>query len=79
MNATYGRSFNQRMKYYENSLKTFETYPKQMLPDKYELKKAGLYCKRKLDMCEFRMSFKIERMGKIRQRFERILQVVALL
>lgn len=31
------------MEYYENRLRTFDTYPKQMIPDKYELAKAGLY------------------------------------
>ena len=31
------------MEYYENRLKTFDTYPKQMLPDKYQLARAGLY------------------------------------
>ena len=31
------------MEYYENRLKTCDTYPKQMLPDKFELARAGLY------------------------------------
>lgn len=31
------------MEYYENRLRTFDTYPPQMVPDKYELAKAGFY------------------------------------
>ena len=31
------------MEYYENRLRTFDTYPKQMLPDKFHLARAGLY------------------------------------
>lgn len=31
------------LEYYENRLKTFDTYPKQMKPDKYQLARAGLY------------------------------------
>jgi hypothetical protein len=40
------------MNYYENRLKTFDTYPKQMLPDKYQLAKAGLFYTGKSDLCE---------------------------
>ena len=31
------------MEYYENRLRTFDTYPPQMVPDKYELAKSGFY------------------------------------
>ena len=31
------------MEYYKNSVKPFDTYPKQMLPDKIQLARAGLY------------------------------------
>ena len=31
------------MEYYENRLRTFDTYPKQMLPDKFQLAQTGLY------------------------------------
>ncbi|XP_052814217.1 baculoviral IAP repeat-containing protein 3-like [Mya arenaria] len=31
------------MEYYENRLRTFDTYPPQMVPDKYEVAKAGFY------------------------------------
>ena len=40
------------MQYYENRLKTYDTYPKQMLPDKYELASAGLYYIGESDVCE---------------------------
>ena len=31
------------MDYYKNRLLTFATYPKQMIPDKYQLARAGFY------------------------------------
>ena len=43
MNATDSTSTRDSMEYYENRLKTFVTYPKQMLPDKIHLARAGLY------------------------------------
>ena len=33
-------------------MRTFETYPKQMLPDKFQLAKAGLYYTGKSDICQ---------------------------
>ena len=48
------------MEYYENRLKTFDTYPKQMLPDKIQLARAGLYYSGKSDMCQcFRCHVKL--------------------
>ena len=48
------------MEYYENRLKTFDTYPKQMLPDKIQLARAGLYYSGKSDMCQcFRFHVKL--------------------
>ena len=43
MNITDCSSTKEHMEYYENRLKTFDTYPKQMLPDKVQLARAGLY------------------------------------
>ena len=40
------------MEYYENRLSTFDTYPKQMLPDKIQLARAGLYYTGKSDVCQ---------------------------
>ena len=40
------------MEYYENRLKTFDIYPKQMLPDKYQLARAGFTYTGKGDLCE---------------------------
>ena len=40
------------MENYENRLKTFDTYPKQMLPDKIQLFRAELYYTRKSDACQ---------------------------
>ena len=40
------------MEYYENRLKTFDTYPKQMFPDKIKLARAGLYYTGKSDVCQ---------------------------
>jgi hypothetical protein len=38
------------MEYYENRLRTFETYPKQMLPDKYQLARVGFYYTKESDI-----------------------------
>ena len=43
MNVMDCVSTKDNMEYYENRLKTFDTYPKQMLPDKIQLARAGLY------------------------------------
>ena len=43
MNVMDCVSTKDNMEYYENRLKTFDTYPKQMLPDKIQLDRAGLY------------------------------------
>lgn len=51
MNVTDCTPLNKNMEYYDNRLKTFETYPKQMLPDKYQLASAGLYYSGKADVC----------------------------
>jgi hypothetical protein len=60
MNVTDCASLNGSMEYYENRLKTFDSYPKQILPDKYELASAGLYYSGKSDMCEcFRCHIKL--------------------
>ena len=32
-----------KMEYYKARLKTFDVYPKQMLPDKFQLARAGLF------------------------------------
>ena len=37
------------MEYYDRRLETFNTYPKQLAPSKYELAQAGLYCTGKSD------------------------------
>ena len=48
------------MEYYENRLRTFDTYPKQMLPDKIQLARAGLYYTGKSDVCQcFRCHVKL--------------------
>ncbi len=39
-----------RMEYYDKRLETFATYPKQMLPDKYELAKSGFWYTGKADI-----------------------------
>ena len=52
MNITDCASTKEHMEYYENRLKTFDTYPKQMLPDKIPLARAGLYYTGKSDMCQ---------------------------
>ena len=46
-------SSNCSMEYYENKLRTFATYPKQMLPDKFQLARAGLYYTGKSDICQY--------------------------
>ena len=49
-----------RMEYYDNRLKTFDIYPKQMLPDKYQLARAGLFYTGKSDICQcFRCHVKL--------------------
>ena len=52
MNITDWASTKEHMEYYENRLKTFDTYPKQMLPDKIQLARAGLYYTGKSDVCQ---------------------------
>ena len=48
------------MEYYENRLRTFDTYPKQMLPDKFQLARAGLFYTGKSDICQcFRCHVKL--------------------
>ena len=44
-------STKEHMEYYENRLKTFDTYPKQMLTDKVQLARARLYYTGKSDVC----------------------------
>lgn len=52
MNAMDCTANNTNMEFYESRLKTFDTYPKQMLPDKYQLARAGLYYTGKSDVCQ---------------------------
>ena len=52
MDVTDCVSNNRSMEYYENRLSTFATYPKQMLPDKFQLARAGLYYTGKSDICQ---------------------------
>ena len=60
MNVMDCVSTKDNMEYYENRLKTFETYPKQVLPDKIQLARAGLYYSGKSDMCQcFRCHVKL--------------------
>ena len=60
MNVIDCVSTKDNMEYYENRLKTFDTYPKQMLPDKIQLARAGLYFSGKSDMCQcFRCHVKL--------------------
>ena len=42
MDVTDCVSSHGSMEYYESRLRTFDTYPKQMLPDKFQLARAGL-------------------------------------
>ena len=49
-----------KMEYYEARLKTFDVYPKQMLPDKFQLARAGLFYTGKSDICQcFRCNVKL--------------------
>ena len=49
-----------KMEYYEARLKTFYVYPKQMLPDKFQLARAGLFYTGKSDICQcFRCNVKL--------------------
>ena len=52
MNIIDCASSKEHMEYYENRLRTFDTYPKQMLPDKIQLARAGLYYTGKSDVCQ---------------------------
>ena len=52
MNVMDCTTTNVSMDYYENRLKTFDTYPKQMLLDKFQLARAGLYYTGKSDLCQ---------------------------
>lgn len=52
MNVVDCTATHTSMEYFENRLKTFDTYPKQMLPDKYQLARAGLYYTGKSDVCQ---------------------------
>ena len=48
------------MEYYENRLRTFDTYPNQMLLDKFQLARAGFYYTGKSDICQcFRCHVKL--------------------
>ena len=60
MNVTDCTSIRDSMEYYENRLKTFDTYPKQILRDKIQLARAGLYYTGKSDVCQcFRCHVKL--------------------
>ena len=60
MNVMDCVSTKDNMEYYENRLKTFDTYPKQMLPDKIQLARAELYYNGKSDVCQcFRCHVKL--------------------
>ena len=60
MNVMDCTPVNSNMEYYQNRLKSFDTYPKQMLPDKYQLARAGLYYSGKSDVCQcFRCHVKL--------------------
>ena len=52
MDVTDCVSSRGNMEYYENRLRTFDTCPKQMLPDKIQLARAGLYYTGKSDVCQ---------------------------
>ena len=53
------------MEYYENRLRTFDTYPKQMLPDKFQLARVGLFYTGKIGyLSVLLMSCEIELLGK---------------
>ena len=60
MDVTDCVSCSSNTKYYENRLRTFDTYPKQMFPDKFQLARAGLYHTGKSDICQcFRCHVKL--------------------
>ena len=60
MDVTHCVSSSGSMEYYENRLRTFDTYPKQMLPDKFQLARSGLYYTGKSDICQcFRCHIKL--------------------
>ena len=60
MDITVCVSSRGSMECYENRLRTFDTYPKQMLPDKFQLARAGLYYTGKSDICQcFRCHIKL--------------------
>ena len=60
MNVMDCTSTGMNMDYFQNRLNTFDTYPKQMLPDKYRLASAGLYYTGKSDTCQcFRCHVKL--------------------
>lgn len=52
MNVMDCTSSSVNMECFENRLNSFDTYPKQMLPDKYQLAQAGLYYTGKSDVCQ---------------------------
>ena len=60
MDVTDCVSSSGSMEYYKNRQRTFDTYPKQMLPDKFQLARAGLYYTGKSDICQcFRCHVKL--------------------
>lgn len=60
MNVMDCTSSSANMEFFENRLQTFDAYPKQMLPDKYQLARAGLYYTGKSDVCQcFRCHVKL--------------------
>ena len=63
------------MEYNQNRLKSFDTYLKQMLSDKYQLACAGLFYSGKSDMCQcFRCHVKLSAWerddGAIKEHFK---------
>ena len=52
MDVTDCVSSSGSLEYYENRLRTFDTYPEQMLLDKFQLTRAGLYYTGKSDICQ---------------------------
>ena len=60
MNVTDCVLSSGNMEYYENRLTTFDNYHEQMLLDKFELARSGLYYTGKSDICEcFRCHVKL--------------------
>ena len=60
MDVTDCVSSSSSMEYYENRLSTFDAYPKQMLPNWFQLAKAGLHYTGKSDICQcFRCLIKL--------------------